>query len=160
MLRLLAAVHSPSLLTVPKDGGLGQTVFVSVQTPAPRPLGVSDIEAVELCRQWMVYLGAADSVAASGEIRQICDLYSRNYLAWVDNRQQNLGTGLVERAARLCAGDGRRGLVFVPGGVFPDAQDSAEALGVALLRFDPFSGDLDGANPLGRFVRSHGLAFA
>ncbi|MEV8213955.1 hypothetical protein [Leifsonia sp. NPDC077715] len=133
---------------------------MSVQTPAPRPLGVSDVEAVELCRQWMVYLGAADSVVASGDARQICDLYSRHYLAWVDNRQQNLDAAFVERAARLCENDGRRGLVFVPGGVFPDAQDTAEALGVALLRFDPYGADLDGANPLGRSVRSLGLAFA
>lgn len=146
------------MLAVPKDSGLGQTVFVSVQTPAPRPLGVSDVEAVELCREWMVYLGAADSVAISVDVNQLCDLYSTHYLAWVDNRQQNLSTGLVERAARVCAGDGRRGLIFVPGGVFPDAQDSAEALGLALLRFDPYGGDLEGANPLGRHLRWHGLS--
>lgn len=133
---------------------------VSVQSPAPRPLGVSDGEAVELCRQWMVYLGAAESVAASGDVRRLCDVYSRHYLAWVDNRDQNLNNDLVERAARVCAADGRKGLIFVPGGVFPDAQDQAEALGVAVLRFDPYGGDLDGANPLGRYVRSHGLAVA
>lgn len=148
------------LPSVPKDGGLGQTVFVSAQTPAPRPLGVSDVEAVELCRQWMVYLGAADSVTASADVRQDCDLYSRHYLAWVDNRQENLDSRLVQRAARLCAGDGRRGLIFMTGGVFPDAQDDAEALGIALLRFDPYGGDLDGANPLGRCMRTRGLALA
>lgn len=135
-------------------------MFVNTQAPAPRPLGVSDLEAVELCRQWMVYLGAADSVAASGEARQVCDLYSGHFLAWVDNSHQNLAIELVERSARVCATDGRRGLVFVPGGVFPDAQDRADALGVALLRFDPYGGDLDGANPLGRDLRSSGLALA
>lgn len=108
----------------------------------------------------MVYLGAADSVAASGDVRQICDVYSREYLAWIDNRPQNLDARSVQRAARLCASDGRRGLIFVPGGVFPEAQDSAEALGVALLRFDPYGGDLDGANPLGRYLRTHGLSLA
>ena len=106
----------------------------------------------------MVYLGAADSVAISADVNQLCDLYSTHYLAWVDNRHQNLSTGLVERAARACAGDGRRGLIFVAGGVFPDAQDRAEALGLALLRFDPYGGDLDGANSLGRHLRWQGLA--
>lgn len=132
-------------------------MFVSVQAPAPKPLGVSDVEAVELCRQWMVYLGAADSVAASGDVGQLCDLYSRYFLAWVDSGDQNLNTETVERAAQVCASDGRRGVVFVHGGVYPDAQDRADALGVALLRFDPYAGDLDGANLLGRRLRSHGL---
>ncbi|MGO4594855.1 hypothetical protein AB4Z18_13655 [Leifsonia sp. 2TAF2] len=105
----------------------------------------------------MVYLGAADSVATSGDARNICELYSGGYLAWVHNRDRNLGIEMVQRAARVCASDGRRGLIFVTGGVFPDAQDDADTLGVGLLRFDPYGGDLDGANMLGRRLRSSGL---
>lgn len=126
--------------------------------PPPRPLGVSNDEAVELCRQWMVYLGAIDSVVASGEARRACDLYSSGFLGWVDHRGGNLDTVLVEHVAQVSAADGRRALVFVPGGVYPDAQDRADDLGIAILRFDPFNGDLDGANLVGRHLRGSGLA--
>jgi hypothetical protein len=126
--------------------------------PPPRPLGVSDDEAVELCQQWMEFLGATDSLAASADSGGACDLYSNRFLGWVDNRDGNLGIELVERAALISAADGRRALVFVSGGVYPDAQDRADALGVAILRFDPYSGDLDGANLVGRQLRDRGLA--
>jgi hypothetical protein len=105
----------------------------------------------------MVYLGAADSVAASKGARQVCDLFSSRFLAWVDNRSGNVNSELVERAAQVSAADGRQALVFTPGGVFPDAQDRADALGIALLRFDPYAGDLDGANQVGRRLRGSGF---
>ena len=127
-------------------------------TPPPRPLGVSNDEAIELCRQWMVYLGATDSVVASGDSRRACDLYSSRFLGWVDTRGGNLNVELVEHAAQVATSDGRRALVFVPGGVYPDAQDRADVLGIALLRFDPYGGDLDGANLAGRQLRGSGLA--
>lgn len=44
--------------------------MVTLQQPAPRPFGVSAEEAVELCREWMGYLGAADVVVARGEARR------------------------------------------------------------------------------------------
>lgn len=126
--------------------------------PPPRPLGVSNDEAVELCRQWMVYLGAADSIATEGDSRQACDLYSSRFLAWVNNRGGNLDIELVKRAALVSAADGRRALIFIAGGIYPDAQDGADGLGIAILRFDPFSGDLDGANLVGRRLRDTGLS--
>ncbi|GAA1440699.1 hypothetical protein GCM10009617_08220 [Leifsonia poae] len=42
------------------------TWVVTYQEPAPRPFGVSDEEAIELCREWMVYLGATDALAYEG----------------------------------------------------------------------------------------------
>ena len=106
----------------------------------------------------MIYLGANDAVASSGVALQTCDLYSSHYLAWVDNRQRNLSIETVERASNVAAGDGRRPVVFVPGGVLPTAQDRADELGVALLRFDARNADLDGANLAGRRIRTNGLA--
>ncbi|WP_431277869.1 hypothetical protein [Leifsonia poae] len=120
------------------------------ESPSPKPWEASDEEAVELCREWMVYLGAVDTVVASGATRLLCDLYSSLYVAWVDNRQGNLDVDVVEKAASLASADGRRALIFVTGGVRPVAQDLADALGVALLRYGAHGGDLDGANTLGR----------
>lgn len=128
------------------------------ESPQPRPWRASDQEAVELCREWMVYLGAPDVVVASDEVRRTCDLYSSRFLAWVNNRRGNLGLDVVERAAAIAAGDGRYPLVFLSGGVLPEAQDRADALGLALLRFDAQGGNLDGANLVGRQVRGSGLA--
>lgn len=105
----------------------------------------------------MIHLGASDTVIAVGSAGDICDLYSRRFLAWVDNRQRNLDVELVERAAWAAAADGRHPLVFVPGGVLPTAQDRADELGVAILRFDARNADLDGANLLGRRLRASGL---
>jgi hypothetical protein len=106
----------------------------------------------------MIYLGAADAVAAEGGARQVCDLYSSRFLAWVDNRRQNLDVDVVQNAANIAAADGRCPLIFVPGGIFPDTQDLADALGVALLRFDSLGGGLDGASAVGRQLRATGLA--
>lgn len=106
----------------------------------------------------MVYLGAVDTVAASGDVRQVCDLYSSRFLAWVNNQRGNLGLGVVERAVGIASRDGRFPLVFVSGGVHPEAQDRADAIGLVLLRFDAQGGSLDGANLLGRRVRANGLA--
>lgn len=106
----------------------------------------------------MIHLGAEDTVVAHGGGDNVCDLYSSRFLAWVDNRQHNLDTAMVERAARTAAADGRYPLVFVPGGVLPTAQNLADELGVALLRFDARNADLDGANLVGRQVRAIGLA--
>lgn len=133
---------------------------MSLHTPAPRPWGATGREAVELCRDWMLYLGAVDAVVADGPASEVCDLYSSRYLAWVASRRGNLESDVVERAAAASAADGRQALVFVAGGVFPTVQDRADALAVGLLRFDARSGDLDGANAAGRGVLSSGLIVA
>ena len=121
------------------------------------PFGASGEEAVGLCRSWMVYLGAADTVIARGDSRHLCDLYSRRYLAWVSDARGNLDLGIVDEAARIAASDGRLPLVFVPGGVRPVARERADARGVALLRYRPLDGALDGANALGRQLCASGL---
>lgn len=133
---------------------------MQVEQPAPRAWRASDEEAVDVCRQWMVHLGAQDTVAASKTGRQVCDLYSHRFLAWVDNRRGNLDLGAIERAAAVSAADGRYPLIFFSGGVLPEAQDLADAVGLALLRFDAQGGTLDGANRVGRQVRQTGLAAA
>lgn len=105
----------------------------------------------------MIYLGASDATVARSATRAVCDVYSSRYLAWVDNRRRNLDIGLVNRVNEVSRADGRKALVFVPGGVFPDAQDLADRLGVAIFQFDSQGGELDGANTLGRRLRSSGL---
>lgn len=106
----------------------------------------------------MIFLGATDTVVASEAARHVCDLYSAHYVAWVDNREGNLDVDAVEKAATLTAADGRRALIFVSGGVRPVAQNLADALGVALLRYGAWDGALDGGNTLGRQVCALGLA--
>jgi hypothetical protein len=106
----------------------------------------------------MIYLGAAETVAASGDARELCDLYSSRYLAWVDNRRGNLGLGEVDAAARLSSSDGRRAMIFVQGGFRPVARQRADELGVVLLRFDAINGSLEGGNQLGFEVCASGLA--
>jgi predicted RecB family endonuclease len=128
--------------------------------PAPRPFGVSADEAVELCREWMIYLGAGDTVAAQDPVRQHCDLYSSRYLAWVDNRRGNLDVDAVENAARLASSDGRQPLIFVRGGIRPVAQQGADALGVAILWYHAVDATLAGRSRLGLAVLSSGLGTA
>jgi len=128
------------------------------ETPEPRPRGATDDEAVELCREWMRYLGASDAVVATGESRQICALYSSGYLGWVENKRGNLGLDAVERAGRTVAADGRRGLIFIRHGALPHAVDRADHLGMAIFGFDPEGGTLDGVNMVGRDWRARGLA--
>jgi len=126
--------------------------------PAPRPFGVSAAEAIELCREWMIFLGASDAVVAEGEVRQSCDLYSSRYLGWVDNGRGNLDVDAVEKAARLAKADGRLPLIFLRGGVRPVAQQKADALGVALLNYRARDSALDGRSQLGRELLVSGLA--
>ncbi|MFE4950527.1 hypothetical protein ACFQ9V_10515 [Leifsonia sp. NPDC056665] len=128
------------------------------QPPEPKPWGASDDEAIALCREWMIYLGAADTVVASGDAVRACDLYSAGYLAWVDNERGNLDVAQVTRAASVSAADGRRGLIFVRHGVLPQAVDRADELGVAIFGFDPQGATLDGGNLLGLELCSIGLA--
>lgn len=125
--------------------------------PQPRQWGATGREAAELCREWMLHLGAVDTVVSQGSASEVCDLFSSRWLAWVSSRRGNLDVELVERAARICAADGRQALVFIAGGVFPTVQDRADALTVGLLRFDARGGDLDGANTLGRRLVEGGL---
>jgi hypothetical protein len=131
---------------------------VTFHEPAPRPFGVSDVEALELCREWMVFLGASDTVVSSGATRNSCDLYSSHYLGWVDNARGNLDVDTVERAATLAAADGRRALIFLRGGVRPVAQERADALGIALLNYRARDSALDGRSKLGREIVATGLA--
>lgn len=128
------------------------------QPPSPRAWRASDPEAIELCREWMIYLGAIDVVSASGPARAICDLYSNRFLVWVTNKRGNLDLEIVENAVAVAARDGRQPLVFLSGGALPAAQDWADAHDLALLRFDSQGGNLDGANVAGRKVRERGLA--
>ena len=108
----------------------------------------------------MTYLGAVDTVAAHDPARQLCDLYSSRYLAWVDNRRGNLDVDAVEKAARLAASDGRQALIFVRGGVRPVAQQKADALGVAILWFHAVDATLAGASRPGLVVLASGLGTA
>lgn len=106
----------------------------------------------------MIHLGATDTVVAIGAARQLCDLYSARYLAWVDNRRGNLDVDPVEAAAALAASDGRSALIFVRGGVRPVAQERADTLGVALLWYHARDGSLAGGSLLGFEVCAVGLA--
>lgn len=130
---------------------------MSIEPPQPRPYGASNEEAIQLCRDWMIYLGAIDTVAASGAATRICDLYSARYLGWVDNSRGNLDVDVVERAASVAVADGRRALIFVAGGVRPIARQRADVLGVALLWFDAQSASLNGGNTCGRQLQGSGL---
>ena len=137
--------------------GLRDTGLMSFVQPHPRPSGAIGREAVEICRQWMTYLGATDVVVAEGPAAEVCDLYSSRCIAWVASQRGNLSADLVERAANVSALDGRQALVFVAGGVFPSVQDRADALSIGLIRFDARRGHLDGANRLGRRLVSGGI---
>jgi len=139
---------------------VGQTGGVEPQPPLPRPSGVSADEAVTLCREWMLYLGALDTVAAQGSTRELCDLYSSRYLAWVNNRRGNLDVASVETAARRAASDGRQALIFVRGGVRPVAQQQADALGVAILWYHAVDATLAGRSRPGLAVLASGLRTA
>lgn len=105
----------------------------------------------------MIYLGAADTVMASGPAVRACDLYNASYLAWVENKRGNLGLEAVERAALTVAADGRRALIFIRHGVLPQAVDRADDLGIAIFGFDPEGGTLDGVNLVGREWYATGL---
>ena len=105
----------------------------------------------------MIYLGATDAVAASGATREICDLFSNRYLAWVDNKRGNLEGDLVARAVMVASDDGRQPIIFKRGGVRLEAQQQADLHGVALFYYVPSDGRLEGANPLGRQFRASGL---
>lgn len=118
---------------------------------------MSDQEAILLCRDWMVFLGATDTVVASEPAHRLCDLYSAHYVVWVDNQEGNLDVDAVERAASVTAADGRDALIFVSGGVRPVAQKLADILGVAILLYDARDGDLYGGNTVGRRLCSSGL---
>ncbi|WP_431218541.1 hypothetical protein [Leifsonia xyli] len=131
--------------------------MVMSEEPAPRPSGVSDDEALELCREWMVFLGAFDTIISRGQAREYCDLYSSRYVAWVDNRRGNLDVDAVETAAMLAAADGRQALIFLRGGVRPVAQQRADALDVALLNYRARDSALDGRSRLGRAIVATGL---
>ena len=121
------------------------------------PLGVSDDGAIRLCRDWMLHLGAVDTVVATGSVRAVCDLFSRRYLAWVDNGRGNLGSDAVLHAAAVASGDGRQAMIFKRGGIRLDAQRQAEMRGVALFYYVPSDGVLEGANALGVHLRASGL---
>jgi len=105
-----------------------------------------------------MHLGAADTLAASGAAQEVCDLFSRRYLAWVDNSRGNLDADAVVRASRVASIDGRQPIIFKRGGIRPDAQRQADALGVALLSYVAVDGLLEGANPLGYELRAAGLS--
>lgn len=130
---------------------------MSTDQPLIEPLGVSDDRAVILCRDWMVHLGAADTIVASGSVRSICDLFSSHYLAWVDNGRGNLEADTVLRAAGVASSDGRQAMIFKRGGIRGDAQQLADASSVALFSYVPSDGLLEGANPLGYQLRASGL---
>jgi hypothetical protein len=125
--------------------------------PEPRPYGVSDTEAVELCRNWMIFLGASDSTIASGPAATLCQIFSTRYLAWVSNARGNIDASLVRLAGAVAGRDGRQPLIFIRGGFFVEARKEAEASGVALLRFRATDADLSGANLIGRRIIKSGL---
>lgn len=131
--------------------------MVVTEEPEPRPLGVSDDGAVVLCCDWMVHLGAADAVVATGPTRTVCDLFSSRYVAWVDNRREALDLETVVRAAEVAARDGRQPMIFKRGGIRAEAQLFADSRGVALFAYVPSDGLLEGANPLGYQLRASGL---
>ena len=105
-----------------------------------------------------MFLGAVDTVAVSLEARGPCDLYSSRFLGWVKNGRGNVDVEAIERAAFVSASDGRVPLLFVSGGVLPEARQRADALGIALLRYRARDGTLAGANARGRQVTATGLA--
>lgn len=146
-LTVIAAGASTDLVSVWSRGDAwGMTDFL--ERPGPRPVGSSRTAAVEFCREWMVFLGERDTVIAEGAAAAVCDLYGSRYVALVDNRRGNIDVPLVQRAIALTESDGRRALVFHPGGCLLDAADLATDHGIALIMFDPRSGTIEARNQL------------
>jgi hypothetical protein len=133
-----------------------EDVGVSATSPLPKPFGVSEAEAVELCKEWMIFLGARDTVVASTALK-LCDLYSSRYLGWVWNGRGNVPADVVGHAAEVSSADGRAGLLFVSGGLSVDARDTADHFGLAVFHFLPNAGTLYGSNASGRVLRGVGL---
>jgi hypothetical protein len=119
--------------------------------------GATDSEAIRICAGWMRFLGAVDTVEADPGASIPCDLYSRLYLGWVDNRSPNVGFELVDRAIRVSDADGRIGLIFFRYGFNGWASEKATEYGIAVLRFSPGSGSINGLNRVGREICSRGL---
>lgn len=126
--------------------------------PEPRPRqGATDSEAIELCAQWMRYLGAADVVIADPAAAIPCDLYSNNILGWVHNWRGNVEADLVAHVISVLKNDGRSGMIFFRHGFDTFARNSATRAGIALVRFSPEDGTAHGLNQLGRDVFVRGL---
>lgn len=149
---------SPATDRLSEDGRLLHTEIVAIESPLPIPAGVAGAGAIELCRRWMIYLGAVDCVVASGNSRDACDMFSRRFIAWVDNRRGNLEPDVVGRAVEISRANGRQPLIFVRGGVLPEAKRLANEYEVALFSYVATDGSLEGANPLGIELRAAGLA--
>jgi hypothetical protein len=90
-------------------------------------------------------------------VRDVCDLFSSRYLAWVDNGRANLESHVVLHAAQVASSDGRQAMIFKRGGIRGEAQQLADSYGVALFSYVPADGLLEGANPLGYQLRASGL---
>lgn len=118
----------------------------SSSRPAPRPVGSSQIAALEFCRDWMVYLGERDTMIASGDVAAVCDLYSSRYVALVQNRIGNIEVPFVQRAIALSTTDGRRALVFHSGGCLIDAAALANAHQIPLFSYMSLAGEIAPAN--------------
>jgi hypothetical protein len=119
--------------------------------------GATDSEAIQVCAQWMRFLGAVDTVVADPVAQIQCDLYSGKYLAWVDNRRGNVGPELVNRVIDVMRLDGRPGLIFFRAGFDPWSRASATEHGISLLRFSPEDGTLRGYNPQRKDIYTRGL---
>jgi hypothetical protein len=128
------------------------------EKPEPRPRqGATDREAIELCAQWMSYLGATDVVIANPSASIPCDLYSNNYLGWVHNWHGDVGADLVEQAISALSTDKRSGMIFFRYGFDGFARNLATNAGLALIRFSPEYGTANGLNQLGRDIFVRGL---
>ncbi len=120
--------------------------------PQPRPDGADSGEAVELCAEWLSFLGDPDvTVAPAGAG---FDISSCTSIAWVNNRFGNVDYDYVLTASEVAREDGRLPLIFFRGGFAPEAQDLATNRGFGLLRYDAAGRRLSGQNRLGRRLRA------
>ncbi len=120
--------------------------------PAPQPYGVSFVGAEQLVCEWMRHLGETDAIVTQVSGDGGIDVVSSTAVAQVKHQSGAVGRPDIQKlaGAALHGHTGKTKLFFSSGTYSAGAVEYANAVDVALIRFDPEAAELHDYNEVAK----------
>lgn len=111
-----------------------------------RPRGVNDVEAEELCAEWMRVLGDRAAMATPPTRDGGVDVESGAFAAQVKNIVGTVETAHIHAIHGVAQARGKQAVFFTSGTYSAGGREFADGVGIPLFRYDAVAGVLEAAN--------------
>ncbi len=130
---------------------------VSHPAPACCPYGTSPEGAEHWCCDWLVHMGLQGATVTQFVGDGGIDVVSPSHIAQVKHYAGSVAIAEIRELAGVAFADGRKPLFFTSGHYPSQAEEYADKTGIALFRYDVYTGEVSACNSVAQRALASGF---